>query len=59
MQNAEIAQALGVDTTKMYLIVFGIGSALAGLAGALCTDNCHWSLLWDLISNSGFCNSGS
>jgi branched-chain amino acid transport system permease protein len=35
MQNAEIAQALGVDTTKMYLIVFGIGSALAGLAGAL------------------------
>jgi len=35
MQNAEIAKALGVDTTKMYLIVFGIGSALAGLAGAL------------------------
>lgn len=35
MQNPEMAQAMGVDTKAMYLIVFGLGSALSGLAGAL------------------------
>ncbi len=35
MQNPEMAMAMGVNTKAMYLIVFGIGSALSGLAGAL------------------------
>jgi branched-chain amino acid transport system permease protein len=35
MQNAQMAQALGVDTRRIYLYTFGAGSALAGLTGAL------------------------
>jgi urea ABC transporter permease protein UrtB len=35
MQNAEMAQSLGVDTRRIYLYTFGAGSALAGLTGAL------------------------
>jgi branched-chain amino acid transport system permease protein len=35
IQNPEIAQALGVDTTRMYTLTFALGSALAGLAGGL------------------------
>jgi len=35
IQNPAIAQALGVDTARMYTITFALGSALAGLAGGL------------------------
>ncbi|NLY29962.1 MAG: branched-chain amino acid ABC transporter permease [Firmicutes bacterium] len=35
MQNAEIAEAMGINTSRMYQFTFGIGSALAGFAGAL------------------------
>ena len=35
MQNNYIAQTMGVNTSKMYSITFIIGSALAGLCGAL------------------------
>ena len=35
MQNAEIAETMGINTSRMYLLTFGIGSALAGFAGAL------------------------
>jgi urea ABC transporter permease protein UrtB len=35
MQNAAIAQALGVKVGSVYAISFGIGAALAGLCGAL------------------------
>lgn len=35
IQNEEMARSLGVDTDRMYLMTFGIGSALAGLTGAL------------------------
>ena len=35
MQNAAMAQALGVDTRRIYLYTFAAGSALAGLTGAL------------------------
>jgi urea ABC transporter permease protein UrtB len=35
MQNAQMAQALGVDTRRIYLYTFAAGSALAGLTGAL------------------------
>ncbi len=35
MQNAQMAQAVGVDTRRIYLYTFGAGSALAGLTGAL------------------------
>jgi branched-chain amino acid transport system permease protein len=35
MQNAEMAQALGVRTQHMYAASFGMGAALAGLCGAL------------------------
>jgi branched-chain amino acid transport system permease protein len=35
IQNEEMSRALGTDTNRMYLLTFGIGSALAGLTGAL------------------------
>lgn len=35
IQNPPIAQALGVDTARMYTLTFALGSALAGLAGGL------------------------
>ena len=35
MQNAAIAQALGVRVGKVYALSFGIGAALAGFCGAL------------------------
>lgn len=35
IQNEEMARSLGTNTNQMYLITFGIGSALAGLTGAL------------------------
>ncbi|NMB12671.1 MAG: branched-chain amino acid ABC transporter permease [Firmicutes bacterium] len=35
MQNAEIAETMGINTSRMYLFTFGIGSGLAGFAGAL------------------------
>jgi branched-subunit amino acid ABC-type transport system permease component len=35
MQNPEMARALGVRTDRIYAITFGIGTALAGLAGAV------------------------
>jgi branched-chain amino acid transport system permease protein len=34
-QNAEAAQTLGIDVEHIYTIAFGIGAALAGMAGAL------------------------
>lgn len=34
-QNAEAAQTLGIDVGRIYTIAFGIGAALAGIAGAL------------------------
>jgi branched-subunit amino acid ABC-type transport system permease component len=35
MQNAEMAESLGVATGRVYAITFGIGAALSGLAGGL------------------------
>jgi branched-chain amino acid transport system permease protein len=35
IQDAETARAMGVDTDRMYTATFGVGSALAGLTGAL------------------------
>lgn len=35
MQNSATAQAMGVNTAQMYSLTFTIGSALAGLCGAL------------------------
>src|SRR5260221_6771588 len=35
MQNAPIAQALGVKVGTIYALSFGIGAGLAGLCGAL------------------------
>ena len=35
MQNADMAAALGVDPSRVYSITFGIGAALAGLAGGV------------------------
>ena len=35
MQNPDMARALGVRTDRIYAITFGIGSALAGLTGAV------------------------
>ncbi len=35
MQDAEVASALGVAPDRVYAATFGIGAALAGLAGAL------------------------
>ena len=35
MQNPKMAGALGINTKKYYMLTFGFGSALTGLAGAL------------------------
>ncbi len=35
IQDADTASAMGVETDRMYTVTFGIGSALAGLTGAL------------------------
>jgi len=35
MQRAEMAAALGVSTNHVYMITFGLGSAVTGLAGGL------------------------
>ncbi len=35
MQNAAMARALGIRVERVYMITFGLGSALAGLSGAL------------------------
>ncbi|HVE23522.1 MAG TPA: branched-chain amino acid ABC transporter permease [Acidocella sp.] len=35
MQNPAMARALGIRVNRIYMITFGIGSALAGLSGAL------------------------
>lgn len=35
IEDPETARAMGVNTDRMYMITFAIGSALAGLAGAL------------------------
>lgn len=34
-QNPEAAQSLGIDVFRVYTLTFGLGSALAGLSGAL------------------------
>ena len=36
-QDVEMASALAINTSRMYLSTFALGSALAGLAGALMT----------------------
>jgi branched-chain amino acid transport system permease protein len=35
IQDPDTARAMGVDTDRMYAVTFGVGSALAGLTGAL------------------------
>jgi urea ABC transporter permease protein UrtB len=35
MENPQMAHALGINTDKIYMITFGLGAALAGLAGSL------------------------
>ena len=35
MQDAETARSMGIDTDRMYMSTFAIGSALAGFTGAL------------------------
>ena len=35
MQNSDMTAALGIDPRKLYSLTFGIGAALAGLAGGL------------------------
>lgn len=35
MENSDMAQSLGIDTSRIYCLTFGLGSALAGLAGGL------------------------
>jgi branched-chain amino acid transport system permease protein len=35
IMNEELAQGLGIDSAKVRLLTFGIGSGLAGIAGAL------------------------
>ena len=35
MQNAQQASVLGISTPRVYMVTFGIGAALTGLAGGL------------------------
>lgn len=36
-ENAEISQMLGINTTRMYMLSFGLGIMMAGLTGVLLT----------------------
>jgi branched-subunit amino acid ABC-type transport system permease component len=35
MQNAQMASSLGVSTSRIYMVTFGLGAAVTGLAGGL------------------------
>ena len=35
MQNEEMASALGVSTSRIYMLTFGVGAAISGFAGGL------------------------
>ena len=35
MQSPDMAAALGVSTSKIYMVTFGLGAAVSGFAGAL------------------------
>jgi branched-chain amino acid transport system permease protein len=35
MQNSQMASSLGVSTSRIYMITFGLGAAVSGLAGGL------------------------
>ena len=35
MENPEMAEAFGVNTSRMYALTFGLGSALGGIAGGM------------------------
>lgn len=35
MQNAQMASALGISTSRIYMVTFGLGAAVTGLAGGL------------------------
>ena len=35
MQNAEMAEALGISTNRIYMLTFGMGAMVSGLAGGL------------------------
>ena len=60
LSNPEQASALGIRTPKVYMVTFGIGTALTGLAGALLAPmnsiiaddrrRIHWQGLYPVIS---------
>ena len=35
MENPEMAEAFGINTSRMYALTFGLGSALGGIAGGM------------------------
>ncbi len=35
MEDPEMARAMGIDTSRLYMLTFGLGTALAGIAGGL------------------------
>jgi branched-subunit amino acid ABC-type transport system permease component len=35
VENPEMAQVMGVDTSRLYMLTFGLGTGLAGVAGGL------------------------
>ena len=35
MENPEIARVMGIDTSRLYMLTFGLGTGLAGFAGGL------------------------
>lgn len=45
VDNRAMAQSVGINTQRLFLLVFGLGSGLAGLGGALGSDllPIHWS----------------
>jgi branched-chain amino acid transport system permease protein len=60
MSNADMARSLGINTTRIYMLTFGLGSFLAGTAGALFALSRRFNEFWgDLYPNRLHRSGGS
>jgi branched-chain amino acid transport system permease protein len=47
-EDAEMAEALGIDVSRAFTVVFGLGVGLAGVAGALLVWDSAWTMTPEL-----------